>query len=109
LPGATWNWDWDLIDSGQDPDISQCAPCSDALPSFYPHTTPSTSRTRAGQSVCADSSDCTGNPDDAFYVSQIPGAVYLAPELCRDATVYSASEILGCGTIFGAYITPDGV
>jgi hypothetical protein len=77
-------WDWSLINSGQEPDVSQCTPCSELLPVSYPHTIPTINNPVAGTRIWADSSVGEGNSDDRFFISQIPGVEYLSPELCPD-------------------------
>jgi hypothetical protein len=95
---------WGKINVGQDPDVSLCAPCSDILPpdgSIIPHTRPHTDLdigNYEGTSPCADGSKCQGDPTDPFFINQIPGAEWLAPELCPDATMYSEEDRTYCGT-----------
>ncbi|MCB9461537.1 MAG: hypothetical protein H6670_17920 [Anaerolineaceae bacterium] len=104
------SWDWELANVGQKPDVSKCEPCSEALPSFYPHTRPSGAFHAAdGRSVWADNSVIDDqSTSGAFYISQIPGVWqsgehdYISPELCPDLFPYSGftpgTEWPSCGT-----------
>jgi len=105
-----WNY-WNYADFGQDPDVSECTPCTVPLPSWFPHTTPrngiqingvSISIDAAGTSVWANSSTGQGDPNERFYVAQIAGLQFLSPELCSEVDGlpnYIANFICGSGSL----------
>jgi hypothetical protein len=85
-------WQWENVNQG---DASEnCVPCKDKLPSWYPHTIPTSSGGVAGNSRFANRPD----HEDPFYVYQIPSSQFLTPELCADATVYEDTQRVNCGT-----------
>ena len=75
---APWEWQY-ANDSSTDHSTPTCTPCTNKLPTSYPHTTPTFAGSPAGFSIYADKRFT----QNKFFTDQIPGLQYLDPCLCK--------------------------